>query len=183
VTKKCVYIWNPTQSSGQLSLSNISISPFDLDGIYFTSSQQAFMYMKAIHFQDGDCAKSIHECQDSTLQHDLCKSIRNVDHDEWDNICRDVMYRVCMSKFQQNSTCKELLLSTINRTLVVLSIPHRDDIWSINMTSHEIISHIHTGEDRQRWRGENRLGHILEKVRATFQNEKVSNSLIADSSK
>jgi len=45
VTKKSILFWHPP------SFSNWTRVSFELDGVVFTSSEQTFMYLKALFFQ------------------------------------------------------------------------------------------------------------------------------------
>lgn len=88
------------------------------------------------------------------------------------------MYEVNVAKYGQNPAMRATLLSTGNRTLVEAS--PNDKIWGIGMTVNEMTM---LGHDRTKWRGQNLLGFILEKVRDLYQNIEAAYTSVNDTHK
>jgi ribA/ribD-fused uncharacterized protein len=164
VTDGYVYFWIAKGPS----FSNWSVTSFNMNNITFTSSEQAFMYKKAIHFQDHDIARKIISCNDSKMQKSLGRQVKHFVQGEWDRVAKNYMYDVCLAKFTQDKLYKAALLRTGNKILVEAS-PF-DNIWGIGMNSNDIIR---LGEDPKYWKGTNWLGNVLCRVRSTIVNHQL----------
>lgn len=88
--------------------------------------------------------------------------------DEWDSICDLVVLYGNMMKFAQNEDLKAAILSTGDAILTEAS-PY-DKIWGIGQAyvpgSQKIF-------DQTKWKGKNKLRHILMKVRETLKLEEM----------
>lgn len=155
VTDTHVYFWGSF-------LSNFWWCDFDLmfgeDKFHFNTSEQAFMAMKAIQFRDYDSLKTILDTPDGKSVKILGRKVKNFDEDEWNSVSEHCMYLACTGKFQQNENLSKALLDTHNKILVEASPVDR--IWGVGLAEND-----DTILDSKNWRGENRLGNVLMRVR------------------
>jgi ribA/ribD-fused uncharacterized protein len=124
----------------------------------FFSSEQLFMYLKAIFFKDEQTALKILNCKTSRDAKDLGRQVKKFDNKIWETERENAMYIACLEKFQQNIEQKEFLLSTNDKILVE---GNKDDvIWAVGLSFDDPLI-----EDEKNWRGLNLLGKVLMKVR------------------
>ena len=142
-------------------LSNHHPAEFDAEGKHFTSSEQYFMYKKAIHFKDQETAQVIHSAHDAVQIKQLGKTVRGYKKAEWYQVAPDHMYEAMYAKFNQNEQLKQFLLSTGRNTLVEANM--FDKFWGagLPLNSREIF-------DPTKWPGKNHAGKTLERVRQTL---------------
>lgn len=152
-------------------LSNFYRTTFEIDGIKYNCVEQYFQHQKAIVFGALDTAEKILKTTSPTIQKSLGrKSIPNFDGKIWnskshsdsvtsgDSKCIDVMQKGLMAKFSQNLELKQFLMGTGDKILVEAA--PRDLFWGVGYgkTNENI-------QDPKKWRGQNRLGFELMKVR------------------
>ena len=158
VTDTHVYFW------GDPTLSNWGPSEFDHCDQHFYNSEQAYMWEKAMFFDDFETADKILVTDNPSSAKDLGRQVKNYDDKQWATVRYDYMVEVCLSKFKQNPERLETLLSTGDRVLVEAS-PH-DRIWGVGLhwTDEEIL-------DEKNWKGLNLLGKALMEVRNNIKNQ------------
>jgi ribA/ribD-fused uncharacterized protein len=158
VTDTHVYFW------GDPTLSNWGPAPFVYKGNHFHNSEQAFMWEKALCFNDFETAKEILKTSSPKNAKDLGRTVKNYNEEIWAKYRFTAMYEVCLAKFDQNPDRLETLLSTGNRTIVEAS-PY-DAVWGVGLhwTGDEIL-------DENNWKGQNLLGKVLMKVRDHLGNQ------------
>jgi ribA/ribD-fused uncharacterized protein len=128
-----------------------------MHGIRFSSSEQGFMYGKALIFGDEKNAAKILEAATPREAKDLGKVTKGFTHKLWNPHKVEIMYENCYSKFKTNKKMRKKLLATGNSILVEAS--GRDDIWGIGINmKNALIS------DPDKW-GLNLLGKVLMRVR------------------
>ncbi len=71
VTDSHVYFW------GAPSFGNFTIAPFTYKDTTFNCSEQAFMWQKAMHFKDEECAKTILSYLTPGFQKNLGRQVKN----------------------------------------------------------------------------------------------------------
>ena len=158
VTDTHVYFW------GDPSLSNWGPSEFDYADQHFYNSEQAYMWEKAIHFDDFEIADEILKTSNPKNAKDLGRKVKGYNDKEWASVRYNYMVDVCLAKFEQNQDQRETLLSTGDRVLVEGS-PY-DKIWGVGLhwTDEEIL-------DDKNWKGLNLLGKALMEVRDKIKNQ------------
>lgn len=82
----------------------------------------------------------------------------------WDGPSKNAVFNACYFKFTQNPELGRLLLSTGNRVLAEAA--PNDAVWGIKMSAKDA-----AGVDPKQWKGENRLGTILMRVRDQLRKE------------
>jgi ribA/ribD-fused uncharacterized protein len=151
--ERFTFFWRATSPFSQWHHST-----FTVDGITYNCAEQFMMYQKAILFGDKEIAQKILKESLPMKQKYLGRKVRNFDEQVWEKHCRDIVYKGNYAKFTQNKHLLKKLLETAGTTLVEAS-PY-DTIWGIGLDE----THPHA-KDRSKWRGENRLGEILTRLR------------------
>ena len=129
--------------------SNFYPCKFSFEGRQFNCTEQAFMWVKAVTFNDWDVAgKIIAESNPVTIKA-LGRMVKNYDDARWNSIRYDVMKAVNMAKYCSpfNTDIRKILMSTGNAYLFEDS-PY-DYIWGVGKTG----------------TGQNLLGKVLMEIR------------------
>jgi len=144
-------------------LSQWHIAPMIIDGITYNCCEKRMMHMKAIKFNDEIRANLIIASEDPKEIKKLGREVINFDDDVWDSVADDVVFNANLAKFSQNDDLKSLLLDTGDR-IIVECAPY-DCRWGNGLN---ITDTLKTPQDE--WKGTNRLGKVLMKVREVLKN-------------
>lgn len=143
--------------------SNWAFAPFHLDGTDYTCSEQYMMAKKAELFDDEDTLKKIMATDSPHEQKALGKKVKNFNKAKWEAVAKEVVYRGCLAKFNQNPDLKAFILSTEDQVLVEAS--PTDTIWGIGLAENDP-----RALDPNQWKGTNWLGEVLMDVRDTIRD-------------
>lgn len=125
------------------------------------------MYAKAVFFQDVDMVRKIlNEKSNPATCKRYGRNIRNFDPEAWlssEHSADEAMERACYLKFSQNEHLAVMLLATGNRELAEAA--KNDQVWGIGFSEAQAAT-----APRSEW-GENRLGHVLMRVRSRIREE------------
>lgn len=140
--------------------------------VEFESSEQAFMYMKAILFEDLDIAKRILEGGHKPQYYKkLGRQVKGFDQSVWNTWKASIMRTICLNKFSQNETLKQHLLSTEDAILVETN-PF-DSVWGIGLAKQDRYGNKQTDWlNVNKWKGQNLLGFTLMDVRDELRRER-----------
>jgi len=140
-------------------------SPFmDLNGLMYNCCEQAMMAHKAMTFKDEESFKKIMATTSPREQKALGRKVKNFNPKVWDVMSSLIVYDMNLLKFSQNKKHQEALLKT-GDTILVEASPY-DKIWGVSMSEDD--SRIN---DMSQWKGQNRLGFILTRVREVLKDE------------
>ncbi len=140
-------------------LSNWYPCEFVVDGQKFTSSEQYFMYRKALLFRDEGAARRILTSDDCSQMQQIGRHISNYNDKIWNGYRQLIMYEAVFAKFSQDPELKKKLLDTGNEVLAEASLADR--IWGIGLRMNDSrIFNMRNWQD-----GKNLLGFTLMKVR------------------
>ena len=103
VTEQFVFFWGGWPSQ-------MIKSPFVIDGVQYNCCEQFMMAEKARVFGANP-----------GKQQAIGRSVRGFDADVWDSVCRGIVYRGNVAKYEQNPQLGEYLLQTGERTIVEAS--------------------------------------------------------------
>jgi ribA/ribD-fused uncharacterized protein len=133
-------------------------SAFELDGVAYNCCEQFMMAEKARVFGDADAEQAILATKSPKEQKTLGRNVRGFDAARWNAVCRGVVYRANLAKFEQNANLRQLLLATGHRTIVEASPV--DTIWGVGLAQDDprVL-------DRAQWQGTNWLGVALMQAR------------------
>jgi ribA/ribD-fused uncharacterized protein len=144
--------------------SNWYPSPFEVDGNRFSCMEQWMMYQKADLFGDSVTARKILATHDPAEHKKLGREVKGFEKVLWDTEGTERIYLGLLEKFRQNPDQLEELLATGDTGLVEAS-PY-DRIWGIGLAENA------PGvDDPANWKGENRLGNLLNRARDELRNE------------
>lgn len=142
-------------------LSNFSSFPVKLAcGVTeqtFTTSEQAFMYMKARFFGDTLRMESIRRAKTPYQAKMYGKQVQPFDEERWANARYDIMVEILEAKTQQNPHIKMVLEQT-GSSEIIEAAP-RDKIWGSGCSREYI-------EKTGTYKGQNLLGKAWMEVRS-----------------
>lgn len=98
-------------------LSNFHKQPFEIKGRNFHSSEQAFMYCKAKHFNDDNTAKKILDSHSPKESKKLGREVKNFDAKDWERVSDKYMNIVLKHKFESNEKLKNYYWILKTKTL------------------------------------------------------------------
>ena len=102
-----------------------------MDGITFTSSEQAYQYQKAVQFGDTNTATMILDTEDPSRIRFLGKHVRGFDFTVWKQKQDGIMKRTLHAKFTQHVDLIKLLVDTGTKTLAEAN--SKDSYWAIGL--------------------------------------------------
>lgn len=139
-------------------LSNFEKCYIKYKGHLFATTEQAFMWEKAIFFNDHESASKILREENPAKAKKLGREVKNFDDSKWSKVCYEVMYKINYEKYFQNTRLKNILLNTGDKILVETNF--RDTRWAIGLPAED-----DRVLDESQWQGENLLGKVLMQVR------------------
>ena len=139
------------------TLPHLEIEALDLVTPQFYSSEQLFMFLKAMAMADAESAIAIYRAKTPFAAKKLGRKIKPWKPDIWENCRLECMIGSNMAKFSQNDSLKTELLSTGQRVLVEGS--PNDKIWGVGINADKV-------EKGETWKGLNLLGEALSIVRS-----------------
>jgi len=149
--KKYVFFWGGP-------FSNWQKANFSYKGRFFTSSEQALMWAKAMLFNDIGIADKILSTNNVKRQKELGREVKGYIDSIWSINRYAIMYDILEQKFLQNIELRIEILSHPGSTFVEASPV--DTIWGIGMAEGDVGI-----EDESNWKGQNLLGKALTQVR------------------
>lgn len=165
-----VFFHLPTEPDGYLS--NWYNSPFDLDGMHFSSVEQYIMYQKCITFGDTESAKAVMATDDPARHQTIGKAASGYNDKVWAGMRQLVAMRALYAKFTQNPELRQKLLDTGDAYLVECA--YSDTTWACGIRLSDDKRH-----DISNWRGTNILGFALMEVRERIRSNNICNRLLA----
>ncbi|PAV74236.1 hypothetical protein WR25_03911 [Diploscapter pachys] len=124
----------------------------------FNCVEQYYMYNKAMNCGDKESAEQIMRRSEGRDMKKIGKELKNFDQASWDKISSKIMHVALTAKFSQNWKLREWLFLTKGTELVECS--PMDQIWGIGLSIDDP-----GATNKKRWRGKNKLGRLLDKVR------------------
>lgn len=142
--------------------SNFHPCKIEYAGHIFKSSEQLFMYFKALEFEDTETLDLIIKASTPAKAKKLGRLVKNFNSTKWDEVKE--MY-MCQALEAKALYCKEFAeaLFEIYKNYNLVEASPVDRIWGIGFGEYEAIANIN------KW-GENLLGKCLMKVR-DFHNK------------
>jgi ribA/ribD-fused uncharacterized protein len=138
------------------------ISYFKIDNIEYNCCEKYMMAEKARFFGDVDSEKLIMISDDPKEHKKLGRNVKNFDSDRWNAVVDDIVFKANFAKFTQNLQLKIKLLASGGKMYVECS-PY-DCIWGNGMNITDTLN-----TSIENWKGTNRLGLAIMKVRNTLR--------------
>lgn len=146
--------------------SNFYASKFRYRGHLFFCSEQAFMWRKALHFNDAEVAAKILAVRfNPNACKQLGRQVKGYDDTEWKKVRYEIMVDVLKAKFE-DPILKKALLGTGTKKLVEAAVNDRD--WGIGMNEETAVKTV-----ERKWKGLNLLGQALVEVRESLTQDKM----------
>lgn len=139
-------------------LSNFEKCYIKYKGHLFATTEQAFMWEKAVFFNDRESANKIIKEENPAKAKKLGREVKNFDDSLWSKVCYDFMYKVNYEKYSQNTRLKNILLNTSDK--MIIEANPKDTRWGIGLSAED-----DRVLDESQWQGENLLGKVLMQVR------------------
>ncbi len=133
-------------------------SRFVIDGVPYNCAEQFMMAEKARVFGDGVALAEILASSNPREQKTIGRRVRGFDEPTWVSVCRGIVYRANLAKYEQNSELCELLLATKQR--VIVEARPKDAVWGIGLSQSDPRS-----MDPAQWPGTNWLGIAIMQAR------------------
>lgn len=167
VTDKYVFFW------GDEPFTNFTECPELIYlGIKWRSTEQAFMWIKAVEFKDFEIAQKIREAKTPKEAKKLGRQVKNFNAEHWSKVSYSYMKQLVDIKFRSNPKFLAVLLNPAFTLKRFVEASPYDRIWGIGMRESEAFDW-----NEYEW-GENRLGKILTELRDKYlkeiQNEKLT---------
>jgi ribA/ribD-fused uncharacterized protein len=137
-----------SKSETHREFSNFAAFPVEIDGRRWPSVEHFYQAQK---FTEPALHKRIRELPNGSAAKDFAHKNRALIRPDWDGVKDDLMLRASRAKFAQHPHLRDLLLATGDEALIECA--PTDYYW---------------GEGRD-GTGQNRLGRILERVRAELR--------------
>ena len=153
---RAVYFHSPDEENGYLS--NWYLSPFEVDGIRFSSSEQYIMYRKCKLFGDDTSAGAVMATDDVAKQQAIGRKAKGYIESVWSGMRQVVCYEGLLAKFGQNTDLRKRLLNTGDAFLVECAAT--DKVWACGIRVHDDLR-----LDMKNWNGKSLLGYTLMEVR------------------
>ena len=90
-------------------LSNFEKCYIKYRGHLFATTEQAFMWEKAIFFNDHESASKILKEENPAKAKKLGREVKNFDDSKWSEVCYEIMYNIHCEKYYRNTYCLFLL--------------------------------------------------------------------------
>ena len=169
ITDNYVFFWKDWLSNYQKTKfwPDADESPM----MYFTSTEQAFMYDKALFFNDYEIANLILNTDNPDRCRQLGRNVHGYDDKKWDKVRYDVFYKYNLMKYTQDEKLQKMLLDPKFDGKVFVEASPYDQIWGIGIG--EEVENI---EDLEYKWGRNLLGKIITNIRNRIKQNKVYDS-------
>ncbi|MBQ7184903.1 MAG: NADAR family protein [Clostridia bacterium] len=155
------FFHKPEEPNGYLS--NWYKSPFELDGVRFSSAEQYIMYRKCVIFGDEASASAVLDTEDTAEQQAIGRKAAGYIDMVWAGMRQQTAFRGLYAKFSQNDDLKKKLLDTGDAWLVECA--RSDTVWACGIRLDD-----EARFDAENWRGQNLLGSTLMQVREALKN-------------
>jgi len=137
--------------------------------LYFTSSEQLFMYLKALYFDDIETAELILLAKDPKEAKKLGRRVRGFKDSKWAEVREDLMYKAIDMKLRADPEFRhELLKDEYGDKIFVEASPY-DKVWGIGLKEDDP-----NADNEDMWLGLNLLGKTLTRLRDDIRRNKKS---------
>lgn len=158
VTDRFVFFWDGWPSQWHPSV-------FKVDGVEYSCAEQFMMAEKARVFGDDAALERIMATTSPREQKGIGRRVKGFEATVWNSVCRGVVYRGNLAKFEQNARFGGALLKTGGRTIVEAS--PLDAIWGIGLSKDDP-----RALQPAQWLGTNWLGVAIMQVRDELQRRR-----------
>lgn len=140
--------------------SNFAPCNIEAQGHSFKTSEQYFMWQKAMYFGDVVIADAILNAEEPRLAKELGRRVSGYDDEAWSKVRFDAMYKAVFAKFSQNKKFKEIIIDKMFDDKNFVEGSPVDNVWGVGIRWDDPMI-----MDESNWMGQNLLGKVLDKVR------------------
>ena len=133
-----------------------------MDAEEYYSSEHYYQESKAALFGDSAVVAKMRATKSPSKHKQLGSKVSGFDQARWDAVKEQYMLDACWAKFTQHDYFKERLLGT--RDVLLAEASPTDLYWGIGLGRHDVKAF-----DPSKWRGKNRLGHLLMRIRKALE--------------
>lgn len=151
-------------------LSNYQRTHFEYKDHEFTSTEQAFMYMKAVFFQDYESAINILDSKTPNDARLLGRKVKGYDDKKWSEVRYKIFYDLNLIKYTTDRKLQRMLLDPKFDGKIFVEASPIDRIWGIG------ISEDNDPEYKEHEWGRNFLGKIITNIRNRIKKGKIYDS-------
>ena len=144
--------------------SNFYETNFKVDGIEYKSAEHAFEAIKAKTFGDEETFAKILKAKSAQSAKSFGNKVKEFKEEVWKEKQDEVMKSILRAKFTQNLDLRKKLLDTEEKVLA--NADSRDRYWGIGTSANTSVA-----KDPKKWKGENKLGKMLEALRTELKAE------------
>lgn len=160
-----ILFFGADESKGEYrNFSNMSQHPIDIDGEKFPSVEHYFQAMKAREFKDDEMYNKIVTAKTAKAVKAMGKKVKNFVKEIWDSKRDEVMEKAVHAKFTQHPELRKQLLDTGDKPIG--EADPRNLYWGIGTSVESEKS-----KYPSKWRGQNRMGRLLMKIREEFLSQ------------
>ncbi|MBQ3414604.1 MAG: NADAR family protein [Clostridia bacterium] len=161
ITDKYIFFWkeNPFCNFTKCKIKFEYPDSRPGEEIYFTSSEQMFMWFKAKFFLDTETANKILDAKTPEEARKLGRQVKNYSDSAWDRERVYYMTKAVTAKFLQNKDLRKQLINPEYDGKHFVEAAYYDRIWGIGFNENDALLH-----NESEW-GRNALGKILDAVR------------------
>ena len=138
--------------------------PIEIDGVKFPTVEHYFQAMKAKLFADEEMYEKILKAKTPKAAKALGKKVKDLVPEKWDAEKDMVMEKGVRAKFVQHPELRKQLLDTGSKQIG--EADPRGGYWGIGSGRESDKS-----RKPSKWRGHNKLGKIMMKLREVFKTE------------
>jgi ribA/ribD-fused uncharacterized protein len=142
--------------------SNMHEAPFQIEGTTFPTVEHYFQWSKARMFGDAVAQGKIMKTSSAKSVKALGKKVQNFKPEEWDETKDQVMAAALKAKFMQHPELLKKLRETGTRRIA--EADPRGKYWGIGTSADTS-----KAKDPERWPGKNKMGSLLEALRAELK--------------
>ena len=126
----------------------------------FVTTEQGFMFIKALTFGDDKTAKKILNTEDPNICRKLGRQVKGYNDKEWAKVRYDIFYMLNFEKYTQDKELQKKLLDPKFDNKIFVEASPIDRIWGVGYGEND---------DRIEYRefdwGRNHLGRIITNIR------------------
>lgn len=157
ITDKYVFFYKDWLSNYQRTKFKYKVGGKEYE---FTSTEQAFMFIKARTFGDKYIADKILATNNPNEARKLGRLVLNYNDKVWDELRWQVFYNLNLCKYMQDEKLRDTLLDPKFDGKTFVEASPIDTIWGVGLDENNTLI-----DDEKNWRGTNYLGDIITKIR------------------
>lgn len=162
ITDEYVFFWKEEPFCNFTKCKIKYVMPDSVKGeeYYFSSSEQMFMWLKAMFFMDIEVANLIYNTDSPEEARRLGRLVKNYDDKLWNEVRITAMRKAVTAKFFQNKELRKQLLDNKYDGKHFVEAAYYDRIWGCGYDEESALKL----DNAKNW-GRNELGKILDEVR------------------